>query len=467
MKSRLSRRKFLAGAGVAVGLPYLESLESRASAAVACESRQRFIAGFVPCGIHMPEFTPSSAGKNWTAPYILAPLEPVRSKIAVLTGIDYESTAHPAPPPGGHGAGTGSFLTMMAVHSNTNNPLRTSLDQRIAAETAACGRPLPSLQLGVTVPANGCDGAPCSFLECISWSKNTPLPNVVDPGAAFDRIFAGFKPAMAGTNPAAAAAEAERRKFVRTSILDRVMADAASLQKQLGTADRAKMDELLTSIRSVEMRIQSLSSSGGGASACMMPARPTVSASSPYEARVQIMLELAALALQCDQTRVITFMYGRGTSNQDFNFLLGTTAQHHTTSHHGNNPENLRKLKEIGRWEMTQWANFLKRLDGMTEANGKTVLDNSLAYFNSEIGDGNSHTHFDMPIMLAGSAGGKLKVDGSHYMYTPMTFPRPLVGPKGGPHGIKVFVSILNAFGIGDQTFGDGSATGPLPELMV
>ena len=111
MKSRFSRRKFLAGAGVAIGLPYLESLDPRAQAAVACDARQRFIAGFVPCGINMREFTPTTTGKTWTASYILSPLEPVRSKIAVLTGIDYEMTAHPAAPPGGHGAGTGSFLT--------------------------------------------------------------------------------------------------------------------------------------------------------------------------------------------------------------------------------------------------------------------------------------------------------------------------------------------------------------------
>jgi hypothetical protein len=468
MKSRFSRRKFLAGTGVAIGLPYLESLDPRAQAAVSCNARQRFIACFVPCGINMPEFTPATTGKNWTAPYILSPLEPVRSKIAVLTGIDYEMTAHPAAPPGGHGAGTGSFLTMMPVHNNATNPLRTSLDQRIATDTAACGRPLPSLQLGVTVPANGCDGAPsCSFLECISWSKNNPLPNIVDPGAAFDRIFAGYKPMTAGTTPAAAAAEADRRKLVRTSILDRVIAETTSLQTDLGSADRAKMDELLTSIRSLETRIQTLDSSGGGGGTCTVPAKTTVTNTAPYQTRVPIMLELAALALQCDQTRVITFMFGRGTSNQDFSFLLGSTVQHHPTSHHGGNAENLRKLKEIGHWEMDQWATFLKRLDGMTEAGGKTVLDNSLAYFNSEIGDGNAHTHYDFPIVLAGSAGGKLKVDGSHYMYTKMSFPRPIVGPMGGPHGIKVFVSILNAFGIPDQTFGDGSATGPLPELMV
>jgi hypothetical protein len=460
MKSRLSRRKFLGGAAVVIGLPYLESLEAPARAGVACGARQRLVVGFVPCGIHMPEFTPTTAGKDWTMPYILAPLEPLRKKIVVLTGIDYQKTAEPADPPGGHGSGTGSFLTLRPVHDNANDPNRTSLDQRIAAETAACSRPLPALQLGIKTTGDGCDKAPsCSYLESISWSKNTPQPNTTDPGKAFDRIFTGFNPPTPTSD-----AEAERRKATRISILDYVQDDAKSLNGLLGMNDRAKMDEFMTSIRAVETRIQNLGNSGGS---CMVPKRPTLTDTSPYQDRVSTMLDLAALALQCDVTRVLTFMFARGTSMQDFSFLLNVTSPHHTISHHGGQATNLAKLKEIGRWEMEQWAGFLKRLDSITEADGKTLLDNTLAYFNSEISDGNAHRKYDMPIVLAGSAGGKLKVDGSHYMYTKMAFPRPTVGPAGGPHAIQLFVSIMNAFGIADQTFGDGTATGPLPEIMV
>jgi hypothetical protein len=460
MKSRLSRRKFLGGAAVMVGLPYLDSLESTARAAVNCAARQRLIVGFLPCGIHMPDFTPPTIGKDWTMPYILAPLEAVRKKIVVLTGIDYHKTAEPATPPGGHGSGTGAFLTLRPVYNNANDPNRTSLDQKIATETAACSRPLPSLQLGIKTSGDGCDKAPsCSYLECISWSKNTPIPNVTDPRTAFDRIFTGF-------NPGASNVEAERRKARRISILDYVHDEAKSLNNVLGISDRAKMDEFMTSIRALETRIQNLGTSGTGGS-CTMPAKTTLTDSSPYEQRVSIMLDLAVLALQCDVTRVLTFMFARGTSQQDFKFLLGVASPHHNISHHGNNADNLDKLKKIGRWEMEQWAGFLKRLDAIIEADGKTLLDNSIAYLNSEISDGNAHRKQDMPIVLAGSAGGKLKIDGSHHMYTKMNFPRPTVGPGGGPHAIKLFVSMMNAFGIADQTFGDGSASGPLPELTV
>ena len=137
MTARVSRRNFLGGAGVTSGLPYLESLDSRASAAVACESRQRFIVGFLPCGIHMPDFTPTTAGKGWTPPYILEPLAPLQSKIALITGIDYQDSAEPADPPVGHGSGTGAFLTLRHVRNNEKDPTRPSLDQRISAETGA------------------------------------------------------------------------------------------------------------------------------------------------------------------------------------------------------------------------------------------------------------------------------------------------------------------------------------------
>ncbi|MEO5769667.1 MAG: DUF1552 domain-containing protein, partial [Polyangia bacterium] len=416
---------------------------------------------------------------------ILAPLAPLQSKIAVITGLDYHDTAEPADPPGGHASGTGAFLTLRPINGNEKDPNRTSLDQRIAAETGACKRPLQSLQLGIKTTGEGCDKAPCSFLENISWVKDSPQPNITDPAAAFNRIFTGFTPPPpAGSMPPPVDAAAERRKFIRTSILDQVMSEATSLQKVLGKNDKLKMDELLNSIRDVEKRIQNLgSAAGGGGAMCMMPGKPTLTDSSPYKDRVPLMLDLAALALQCDITRVLTFMFARGTSQVDFSFLpsIGTTALHHTVSHY-RSTEDQRKLKEIGRWELEQWARFLTKLDGTMEANGKTLLDNSLAYLNSEISDGNAHRKFDMPCVLAGSAGGKLKVDGTHYNYYPeMTFPRPnivkhtgqsspLTHPAGNPAGIfgsKLFVSIMNAFGIPDQTFGIGSANGPIPELMV
>jgi hypothetical protein len=458
MNTRHTRRKFLGSAAAVIGLPFLPSIFERIAHAQDCATPQRFVALFLPCGIHMPDWTPTTAGKTWTMPPILAPLEPVRNKLVVLTGLDHQKTSEPADPPGGHGSGTGAFLTMMPVYNNANNPNRTSLDQKIAAQTAACKRPLPSLQLAVKASGDGCDQAPsCSFLETITWNKNTPLPAITAPKAAFDRIFTGF-------DPGASQADAQRRLARRTSVLDHVLGEAASLKTDLNAADKVKLDEFTTGVRELEIRIQNLAGAGA---VCMQPPAPTLTDTSPYEQRLPAMLELAALALQCDVTRVMTFMLARGTSLVDYRFLLNETSQHHVLSHHQGNAGTLTKLSSIGRWQIDQIATFLKRLDGMMEAGGKTVLDNSAVYCSSEISDGNSHRKYDMPTFIAGSAGGKLKIDGTHYMYTKMNFPRPLVGPSGGPHTIKVFVSILNAFGIPDTTFGDGSATGPLTDIMM
>lgn len=460
MNRRTSRRRFLGSAAAVIGLPYLPSLvEREAYAASGCSPPQRFIAFFVPNGIHMPDFTPATGGKDWTMPYILAPLEPIRSKIAVVTGIDYQKTAEPAEPPGGHGSGTGCFLTMMPVNGNDKNTARISLDQKIAKATAACARPLPSLQLGLTVKGDGSDKVPnLAFIETISWDANKPLPFRDDPQQNFDRIFAG-------ADPNASATDAARRRAIRTSVLDHVIGEAQTLKTELSSTDLVKLDQYMTSVRELETRIQNL---GGTQASCTKPSKPTISSTAPYDQRVPITLELAALAFECDVTRVITFMFGRGNSMQDFAFLFnGESTPHHYTSHHAGNAGLQGKLKEIGRWEVNHVANFLKRLDQTQEAGGRTILDNTLAYFNSEISDGNVHRKYDMPVLLAGGAGGKLKVDGTHYQFTKMNNPRPLLGPSGGPHGIRLFVSILNAFGISDQTFGDGSAKGPLTELMV
>jgi hypothetical protein len=459
MDPRTSRRRFLGSAAAVIGLPYLASVVERdAVAAESCAGTQRFIAFFVPNGIHMPDFTPSVAGKDWAMPYILEPLEPIRSKIAVVTGIDYHKTAVPGEPPGGHGSGTGAFLTMMPVHNNDKNPARISLDQKIAKATAACQRRLPSLQLGMKCRGDGSDKTPnLAFIETISWDANKPMPFVDDPQLNFDNLFKGV-------DTDASDADAARRRAVRTSVLDHVLGEADSLKVELSASDRLKLDEYMTSVRELEVQIQN---EGQGLS-CQKPAKPTATPTSPYEQRVPLALELAALAFECDATRVISFMFGRGNSMQDFAFLFdGESTPHHHTSHHAGSAALQKKLREIGRWEMDHVATFLKRLDKTVEAEGRTVLDNTLAYFNSEISDGNVHLKYDMPVLLAGSAGGKLKVDGSHYMYTQMKTPRPLVGPGGGPHGIRLFVSIMNAFGIPDDTFGDGSAKGPLTELLV
>jgi hypothetical protein len=337
---------------------------------------------------------------------------------------------------------------MRPVHDNEDDPDRTSLDQVIAQQgTVTCNRPLPSLQLGPEVEGEGCDRTDCSFLETISWNRNTPLPMEGNARRAFDRIFEGVDADEENSEADVAAA---RRSELRTSVLDHVREEAMLLSGSLGRDDRSKLDEYLTGLRELESRIANL----GGASsvACQIPERPAENI--PYQELVVVLADLMALAFQCDQTRVGSFIMARGTSMVNFEWLLGQASEHHLISHHFSQQEAFQMLRDINRWEMEVFSNFLQKLDSAIEDDGKSVLDKTLVYCSSEISDGNGHWKFDMPVVVAGSANGRFKADGSHIMYTEMDFPRPTTGPRGGPNTGRLMVSILNAFGVDVDEFG-------------
>jgi hypothetical protein len=444
-----SRRKFLGTAAATVSLPFLPSLaarERRAHAA-ACAPPKRFLAWYVPNGIYMPDWTPTTTGKGWKTTPTLAPLEPYRSKLMVITGLENQQVALPRPPPNDHAGGTGCFLTQRRVNANLEDPNRTSLDQVIAESIGACTN-LPSLQLGIEASnsTGNCDGANCAFSRCISWSKNSPLPNITRPQVAFDRLFAGM-------DKTASRVDADRRRALRTSVLDHAREEARLLSMQLAAADRRKLDEYTTGVRELETRIQKLAAGGAaGAGACTPSERPAESL--PFAQHLALSVDLMALAFQCDITRVITFMTSNSQSGRDYGFI-GASGGHHAISHHLGSAAQHDKLKKIDRWNMEQIAALLKKLDGMMDSNGKTVLDNTCVYFSSEISDGDRHNHWDLPTLLAGGLGGSLAVDGSHVSYTQMAFPRPLVGARSEVHVADLFLTILRGFGITMPKFGD------------
>lgn len=426
------------------------------------------MAWFVPNGMVMPDWTPATLGTEWTPTPILEPLMPYRNKLMVLTGLDNQETAVPANPPGDHGAGTGCMLNMIPVNGHENDPNRTSIDQALlpVLNGGECGTPaLPSLQLGVQGDNGLCDRTSCDFSRAISWVGGDPQPNVYDPRACYDRMFAGFDPTMSD-------ADAEQRKLEQRSVLDQVLADITSLNSRLSSSDKSKLDEYATALRQLELRLDTM---GAGLS-CEVPVQPEASPplnfdrgitpSTILQNHVPVFLDLMALAFTCDITRSITFMLGNGTSNNDYEFLIGSGTPHHGTSHHNNDAANLAALTKIDIWEMEQVATLLGKLDAAQDADGKTVLDNTTFYLSSDVADGNSHNHWDMPVLLAGTAGGKLAVDGRHVNYTPgLQFPRGLVGERGDVHTGRVFVSILQAHGIMQDTFGEATG-GPLAELM-
>jgi len=437
---RLGRRLFLGGAGAVVALPFLESAMPKLARAGDMVAK-RFLAFYVPNGIHMPAWTPQGVGADFELTPILSPLAAVKEKILVLSGLANK----PAQPdgPGDHASGTGAFLTARHPYKTEGADIKNgiSLDQQAALTLGPLVR-IPSMQLGIDGgdSAGDCDsGYSCAYARNISWaSESQPLPKVVNPSVVYDQLFGGF-------DPEATAAELAKRKKYRKSVLDYVTAEAKSLSMKLGTTDRAKLDEYLTGVYELGQKIDKL---GTGPVCTSIPEPPS---SLPFGEHVTLMSDLMVLAMQCDATRVVSFMMSNAGSGRSYEFI-GVSGAHHEISHHQDIPENFDKLTLIDTWEVEQLAYLLGKMDAIDEG-GATMLDNSVVFFSSEIEDGNSHSHYNMPIVVAGRAGGAL-ASGRHLVFED---DRPVA---------DLFVSILNALDLPDKSFGDDS-TGPIAELFA
>jgi Protein of unknown function (DUF1552) len=482
MSARQSRRLFLCGAGVSMALPFLPSaLWSRRAGAATPAAPRRFLSWFLPNGLVMTDFTPATTGTAWATTKITAPLMPVKNKIAILTGFDHSVVGQPTPPlssnpPGGHGGGTGCFLNMLPVDGYQTSNLRTSIDQMLLPVlNAGTPPPFASLQIGLQGDNGLCDRVSCDFSRALSWKAGAALPNIYDPQQLFDKIFANVSsapPTPAST--AAAAARAAEHK----SILDAVLGEATSLSAKLAPADKIKLDQYMTAIRDLETQIQNQASAKPVM--CTVPTRPAspgvlnfnrgITPSTILTTDMPLFNQMMALAFQCDLTRSITFMLGNGTSNNDYQFLIGSSTPHHGTSHHMGNVAQLAKLTQIDVWEFQQAAALLTALDAQVEPDGTTILDNTTFYMSSDIGDGNTHNHWDMPIVLAGGASGKLKTGGQHLNYgTAVTLPRTvLVGGRNPMYPTaRVHASILAAHGINVTSLGTVTGLTTLPEILV
>ncbi len=445
-KPSLSRRTLLRGAGALMALPLLEAMRpTRAHARggpPAPPPARRLAVFYAPCGIHMPKWTPSRTGANWALSPTLASLAPVKEDVLVLSGLSH----HPGQPDdnGHHAAGTAAFLSCVKARKTRGSDIQAgiSMDQ-VAARHLKGHTRLPSLELG-NDGGNGignCDsGYACAYARNISWAgPTTPLPKETRPRAVFDRLFADF-------DPNATKAQVEKRRAFRQSIIDFVRDDARTLTQRLGTPDRKKLDEYFTSVRELELRLESLEPRGPTCDPGPRPAEDGFD----VRAKTRAMMDLMVLAFECDLTRVATFMLGNARSERVYDFL-GLSGEHHTYSHHQRDPANHAALAKIDAWVVEQYAYLLQRLKAVPEGDG-TLLDNALVYFGSEVADGDSHGHSDMPVLLAGRGGGAV-TPGRHVRY-------------GGVPVANLFISMLSTVGVSLSTFGD-DGTGPLPNLKV
>ncbi len=402
----LSRRAFIGGSGAAIALPFLESLVPRVARAQGAGPAKRLLFYFIPNGIHMAAWTPSAQGAGYGMTPILKPLEPLRNDFSVITGL---ANLNAKPDGAGdHASGTGAFITCAHPRKTEGSNIQNGISaDQIAAQAIGKMTRFPSLQLGIDggASAGRCDsGYSCAYARNISWASATqPLPKLTNPQTVFDRLFEGFDPSVS-------VAEQEKRRRYKKSVLDFAISDAQSLNQRLGTTDRRKVDEFLTGVRDLERQIATAappSSSGCGSI-------PRPAATLPYQDHVKVMADLMVIAMQCDLTRVISFMLGNAGSNRSYSFI-GVSGAHHQISHHQGNPSNFASLQKIDIWEVQQLYYLLNKMKNVTEGS-TNLLYNSAVFFSSEISDGNRHNHTDYPVILAGHAGGSFK-PGRHIAY--------------------------------------------------
>lgn len=440
----VSRRTVLKGLGAAVSLPWLEAMGAMTSwaadttAAKAAPNRMAFL--YVPNGKNMADWTPTQDGADFDLPHILRPLQPVKDKLLVLTGLTADKARPHGDGGGDHARALGAFLTGSQPRKTDGTDIRAgvSVDQVAAARLADQTR-LPSLELGCEAGAmaGNCDsGYSCVYSSTMSWRSATqPLPKEVNPKLVFERLFSSTPDNVR-----------QRQDARRRSVLDFVREDSRELTDRLGAGDRRKLDEYLSAVRDVEQRIQR--------AATLPPVRtpdvpvPTGIPGS-YPDHIRLMYDLMVLAFQADVTRVATCVLANEGSNKPYPFA-GVTEGHHDLSHHENKAEKKQKIRDINTFHTTQLAYFLGKLKAVREGDG-TLLDHCMVAYGSGNSDGNAHNHDNLPILLAGGGCGTLK-PGRHVKY-----------PRETPLN-NLWVGLLDRMRVKVDTLGD--STGALGQLV-
>jgi Protein of unknown function (DUF1552) len=427
----LSRRTLLRGMGTAIALPFLDAMAPafgpRAKAAI--QPPQRFGAVYIPNGAIMQEFTPKTAGAGFAFPSILKPLETFQDSLSVVTNL---TRSHPGSQVGDHAVSAAGFLTgVWPKRTEAEDVLANTTIDQVVAQKIGQETPLPSIEVATedfTGYVGGCSpGFSCAYLNTISWSTpTTPLPMETNPRSVFERIFGE----AGGSRERAARIQKER------SILDSVAAESNDLKRTLGPRDRARLSEYLDNIREIERRIQK--AEARGVKAVDAPEAP-IGVPDSFEEHVGLLFDLLAAAWQADVTRVFTFMMSRELSQRTYP-QIGVTEQHHSVSHHLNNPQKMAQVVKINTYYMTMYARFLEKLRATKEGDG-SLLDHSLIVYGAGMADSNAHATDPLPLILAGDVGQ------GH---------RHVVLPTRTPVGC-LWMNIAERFGKTMDRFGDGT----------
>ncbi|MCP4784799.1 MAG: DUF1552 domain-containing protein [Fuerstiella sp.] len=416
-------------------LPMLEAMAPRTALAsgVAPTAPVRMAFVFFPNGAIQPNWKPEGEESDWKLSRTLEPLADHKEHLTVFSGLTQHHGRANGDGAGDHARCASSFLTgaQPVKTAGANIKVGVSVDQ---AAAALIGRQtaFPSLELGIERGRNSgnCDsGYSCAYSANVSWkTESTPMAKEINPKLAFERLF-GAKDGATGR---------AERDIYRQSILDLVAEDAAVLRRRLGKSDQRKLDEYFSSVRELEHRLDMDATRLSEVPEYDVPA----GIPKELESHIQLMYDVMTLAFQTDSTRIGTFMLANAGSNRSYP-QVDVKGGHHSLSHHRNEESKVEDLTKIDIFLASQFGYFLKKLKSVQEGE-RTLLDNSLILYGSGLSDANRHTHHDLPIVLAGSGGGRLQTD------------RLLHQDENTPLN-NLFVSMCHMAGANVETLGDST----------
>jgi hypothetical protein len=411
-----SRRRFLRGLGVCLALPAMESFLPRSNFAAGAEAgaealgattasgaplRTAFV--YFPNGAIPASWLPTGAGETFALNKTMEPLAALKDKFQVFAGLN-DVSANPGTDGGGdHARANGTFLTGVRIRKTGGNDFHAGVSaDQVMAQQLGLITPFRSLELSCDIIQNfgACDtGYACVYQHNLAWSSpTTPLTPEVNPRMLFERLFGAGPRDQRKQN-------LELRREQQRSILDFVQSDSRAMAKELSGRDQDKLDEYLSSVRDIEQRIQRAEKTRANAPNPDVDTPEGIPAS--FTEYVRLMYDMLHLAFQTDSTRIATFMIAGDGSNRDFK-EIGIAEGHHSLSHHRNIPETIAKVARIDLWYAEQFAYFLDKMESTRDVDGNSLLHNSQIVYGSGNSDGNRHTHVDLPVILAGAAGGTL-----------------------------------------------------------
>jgi hypothetical protein len=439
-KKAIPRRTFLKSGRAVLALPLLDAMIPAATGWAQTPARPVPRLGFVfiPMGCDQARWTPPGERKLDELSPILAPLEPVKDQVTVITNTRLQNAY-----PGTHDTSNAAFLSAApAKHTESSDYyLGTTVDQ-IAAKEMGSQTQLASLQLAIDLnPLAGVcnNGYACVYQNCLSWSSpTTPLPSEAHPRVVFERLF--------GEGGDAAARRAALQN--RASLLDSFSGNIAKLKRRVGAGDRARVDQYLDSIRQVEREIERAEKSV--AENHMPDVDRPVGVPAAFADHAKLLFDLQILAFQADITRVVTFQLTREQSNRTYP-EIGVPDPHHPTSHHGNDPEKLAKISKINTFHVSLFSDFLQKMKATPDGDG-SLLDHSVYVYGSGMGNSSIHDHENLPILVAGGAAAGLK-GGRHIRF------------EKGTNLANLHLTLLDRVGVHLDSFMD--STGKIENLFA